>query len=207
MLRFFLHTSETAPSASQELLRRLQNSFGFLPALFAKLAESATALAAYMNLRTQFEKSSLSPIEQQVVALAVSVENGSTFCTSAHSYAARHLTGMPEEVIAALRDGRALPDPKLNVLAELARDIVRERGRLGRGDLNVVLAAGYSMEQVLDVLLGVALKTFTNYASHIVRPPLNAEFAAEQWTPPGGEPEAISDEDEEQTQRNRRWHH
>jgi len=207
MLRFFLHTSETAPSASQELLRRLQNSFGFLPALFAKLAESATALAAYMNLRTQFEKSSLSPVEQQVVALAVSVENGSTFCTSAHSYAARHLTGMPEEVIAALRDGRALPDPKLNVLAEFARDIVRERGRLGRGDLNVVLAAGYSMEQVLDILLGVALKTFTNYASHIVRPPLNAEFAAEQWTPPGGEPEAISDPDEEQTLRNRRWHH
>jgi uncharacterized peroxidase-related enzyme len=207
MLRFFLHTSETAPSASQELLRRLQNSFGFVPALFAKLAESATALASYMDLRTQFEKSSLSPVEQQVVALAVSVENGSTFCTSAHSYAARHLTGMPEEVIAALRDGRALPDPKLNVLAGFTRDIVRERGRLGRGDLNVVLAAGYTMEQVLDVVLGVALKTFTNYASHIVRPPLNAEFAAEQWTPPDGEPEEISDPDEEQTLRNRRWHH
>ena len=207
MLRFFLHTSETAPSASQDLLRRLQNSFGFVPSLFAKLAESATALAAYMDLRNKFENSSLSPVEQQVVALAVSVENGSTFCTSAHSYAARHLTAMPEEVIAALRDGRELPDPRLNVLAEFARDIVRERGRVGRGDLNVVLAAGYTMEQVLDVLLGVALKTFTNYASHIVRPPLNAEFAAEQWTPPGGEPEEISDPDEEQTQRNRRWHH
>ena len=203
MLRFFLHTSETAPSASQDLLRRLQNGFGFVPSLFAKLAESATALAAYMDLRTQFEKSSLSPIEQQVVALAVSVENGSTWCTSAHSYAARNLVGVPEECIAALRDGRTLPDPRLNVLAQFARDIVRERGRVGRGDLNVVLAAGYSMEQVLDVVMGVALKTFTNYASHIVRPPLNPEFAAEHWTPPDGELEAISDEDEEQTQRNR----
>jgi len=207
MLRFFLHTSETAPPASQDLLRRLQNGFGFVPALFAKLAESATALAAYMDLRTQFERGSLSPVEQQVVALAVSVENGSTWCTSAHSYAARHVAGMPEECIAALRDGRTLPDPRLNVLAQFARDVVRERGRVGRGDLNVVLAAGYTMEQVLDVVMGVALKTFTNYASHIVRPPLDPEFAAEQWSPPGGEPEAISDEDEEQTLRNRRWHH
>ena len=207
MLRFFLHTSETAPAASQDLLRRVQNGFGFLPTLFAKLAESATALAAYLDLRTQFEKSSLSPIEQQVVALAVSVENGSTFCTSAHSYAARHLVGMPEECIAALRDGRRLPDPKLNVLAEFARDVVRERGRVSRGDLNVMLAAVYSMEQVLDVVLGVALKTFTNYASHIVRPPLNPEFAAESWTPPDGEEEAISDEDEEQTQRNPKLRH
>jgi uncharacterized peroxidase-related enzyme len=207
MLRFFLHTSETAPAASQDLLRRVQNGFGFLPTLFAKLAESATALAAYLDLRTQFEKSSLSPLEQQVVALAVSVENGSTFCTSAHSYAARHLVAMPEGCIAALRDGRALPDPKLNVLAEFARDVVRERGKVSRGDLNVVLAAGYSMEQVLDVVLGVSLKTFTNYASHIVRPPLNPEFAAESWTPPDGEDEAISDEDEEQTQRNPRLRH
>ena len=203
MLRFFLHTSETAPPASQDLLRRLQNGFGFVPTLFAKLAESATALTAYMNLRTQFEKSSLSPVEQQVVALAVSVENGSTFCTSGHSYAARHLVGMPEECIAALRDGRKLPDAKLDMLAEFARAIVRERGRISRGDLNVILAAGYSMEQVLDILLGVALKTFTNYASHIVRPPLNAEFASESWIRPHDGVEPISDEEEEQTQRNR----
>lgn len=207
MLRFFLHTSETAPPASQDLLRRVQNGFGFLPTLFAKLAESATALAAYLDLRTQFEKSSLSPIEQQVVALAVSVENGSTFCTSAHSYAARHLVGVPEECIAALRDGRRLPDARLDVLADFARDVVRERGRVSRGDLNVVLAAGYSMEQVLDIVMGVALKTFTNYASHIVRPPLNPEFAAESWSPPDGEDEPISDEDEEQTQRNPRLRH
>ena len=43
MLRFFLHTSETAPPGSQDLLRRLRNGFGFVPSLFAKLAESALA--------------------------------------------------------------------------------------------------------------------------------------------------------------------
>ena len=183
MLRFNLHTSETAPPGSQELLRRLQHGFGFLPTLFAKLAESAGALAAYLDLRTHFEKSSLSPIEQQVVALAVCVENASPWCTSAHSYAARHVAGMAAADIEALREGKPLRDPKLNVLAQFTREVVRERGRVDDGDMTVFLAAGYTMEQMLDVIMGVALKTFTNYASHLVRPPLNPEFAAEYWTP------------------------
>jgi len=212
MMRFNLHTSETAPPASQELLRRVQNGLGFLPTLFAKLAESAVALAAYLDLRTHFEKCSLSPVEQQVVALAVSVENGSTFCTSAHSYAARHVAGLSEDCIDALRENRQLPDPRLQVLAQFTRDVVRERGRLDNGDLNVFLAAGYSMEQALEVIMGVALKTFTNYASHIVRPPLNAEFAAEYWVPapavkPLGESaEARANDDGDATIPNRRRH-
>jgi len=201
MLRFNPHTLETAPAGSLELLRRVQNGFGFLPTLFAKLAESSVALAAYLDLRAHFERCSLSPIEQQVVALAVSVENGSTFCTSAHSYAARHLAGLSEECIDALRENRQLPDPRLEVLAQFTRDVVRERGRLDNGDLNVFLAAGYSMEQALDVVLGVALKTFTNYASHIVRPSLNEEFEAERWTPAP----AANDADDA-TGRNRSQH-
>ena len=183
MMRFYLHTSDTAPAGSQELLRRVQSGFGFLPTLFAKLAESATALAAYLDLRTHFEQSSLGPVEQQVVALAVSVENGSTFCTSAHSFTARHIAGMSEECIDALREGRKLPDPRLDVLAEFTREVVQKRGRIDKGDLNVFLVAGYTMEQALDVVMGVALKTFTNYASHVVKPPLNEEFESERWTP------------------------
>jgi AhpD family alkylhydroperoxidase len=209
-MRFHLHTSYTAPPGSQELLRRLQAGFGFLPTLFAKLAESAAALAAYLDLRTHFEKCSLSPIEQQVVALATSVENGSTFCTSAHSYAARHLAGMSEETIDALRESRKLPDPKLDVLAEFTRDVVRQRGRVDDGDQNVFLAAGYTMEQMLEVIMGVALKTFTNYTSHVVQPPLNPEFAAEFWTPaqaapPLGEASRAGN-DEDVTARNRARH-
>lgn len=195
MLRFNLHTLETAPAGSQELLRRVQNGFGFLPTLFAKLAESANALAAYLDLRAHFERSSLSPIEQQVVALATSAENGSTFCTSAHSFAARQVAGMPQEDIDALREGRELPDPKLNVLAELTREVVRQRGRADDGDINVFLAAGYTREQMLDVVMGVALKTFTNYASHIVRPALNSEFAGDYWAPAANEPSREDDHD------------
>ena len=121
MLRFNLHTAETAPPGSQDLLRRVATGFGFLPTLFAKLAE-------------------------------------------------------------------------------FTREVVRQRGQVNDGDLNVFLAAGYTMEQMLDVVMGVALKTFTNYASHIVRPSLNSEFAGDYWTAPANEPlpldEQVPKEDE-----------
>ena len=180
MLRFELHTAENAPQGSQELLRRVQSGFGFLPALFAGLAGSAAALEAYLELHNRFEHCSLSPIEQHVVALAASVENGSKFCSSADAYTARHFAGMPAGSLAALLDGRRLPDPKLDVLAEFTRYVVRQRGRVDAGDLNVMLAAGYGMEQVLDVVMGVALTTFANYTAHLVRPPLNAELVADE---------------------------
>jgi uncharacterized peroxidase-related enzyme len=207
MMRFQQYTPLTAPLGAQDLLRRVKSGFGFLPSLFAGLAESPGALAAYLDLRAHFEKCSLSAIEQQVVALVVSVENRSVFCVSAHSHAARHLAGMPDDVLQALRDGRPLPDPRLDVLAQFTRELVREGGRVDDGDLNVFLAAGYTMPQVLDVILGVALKTFTNCASHVVRPVLNEEFEAERWTPPSGvqplgEAAEAVDEAEVVTQRN-----
>jgi alkylhydroperoxidase family enzyme len=184
MLRFELHTAETAPRGSQELLRRVQSGFGFLPTLFAGLAGSSAALAAYLDVRSRFERCSLSPIEQHVVALAASVENGSKLCSSADAYTARRFAGMPADCLAALLDGRHLPDPRLDVLAEFTRYVVRQRGRVDGGDLNVMMAAGYGMEHVLDVVMGVALTTFSNYAAHLLRPPVNAELAVARVSRP-----------------------
>ena len=45
------------------------------------------------------------------------------------------------------------------------------------------LDAGYSKAQLIDVLLGVGMKTFNNYVDHVARTPLNDEFRAEAWQP------------------------
>lgn len=190
MLRFPLHTTDTVSPASAGLLRRIAQSLGFLPNLFAKIAESEVALAAYLDLRAHFERSSLGPLEQQVVCLAASVENDSVFCVSAHSASAR-LAGMDEETLAALRDNRELPDPRLAVLADFTRTVVRQRGAVDDGDLNILFAAGFTRSQALDVILGVALKTFSNYASQLVQAPLNAEIFPERWNGPAPAPVAL----------------
>jgi hypothetical protein len=45
------------------------------------------------------------------------------------------------------------------------------------------LAAGYQPHHALEVLVGVALKTLSNYTNHLSKPPLDAAFAGRAWKP------------------------
>ncbi len=181
MNQFSLHTISSAPPASRPHLEKAATLFGFVPGLLAGLAESPAALEGYLRLAAALEHSSLSRIEQQVVLLAVSVENGCEFCVGAHSYIARHMAKMGAQDIEALRTGSALSDSRLDALARLARTIVQQRGWVDPGELDEFLAAGFSRAQVLDVVLGVAMKTLSNYANHILDTPLDAAFESERW--------------------------
>lgn len=181
MSQFVLHTPASAPAASRLLLEGLERQLGFVPNLYAKLAEAPTVLEAYVSLAGYFKRTSLSPTEQQVIVLAASVENGCEFCVAAHSMIARRMAIAPDAVVDALRDQRTIPDARLEVLAEFVRAVVRQRGWLEERDLQSFLAAGFTKANALEVVLGVGLKTISNYVNHIVGTPLNEAFAAERW--------------------------
>ncbi|MGH8111785.1 MAG: hypothetical protein ACREPL_07620 [Rhodanobacteraceae bacterium] len=61
------------------------------------------------------------------------------------------------------------------------RSVVRERGFVASAAVDAFLAAGFTHRQVLDVVLGVAMKTLSNYANHLTHTLTNPEFAAEAW--------------------------
>lgn len=184
MTNFRFHDLESAPAASRPLLEGARRTLGFIPGLYAGMAESPAALKAYTELSAIFSRSGLGPVEQQVVLLAVSVENACEFCVAAHSFVARNVTRVPPAVIDALRAGGSLPDARLDALAVFARRVVRSRGRVSEADLRAFLEAGYSQSQVLDVVLGVAMKTLSNYSNHVLDTPVDAPFAAERWQAP-----------------------
>ena len=75
---------------------------------------------------------------------------------------------MDAGVIAALREGRPLPDAKLEALHRFATIVVRERGFASDADVDAFLAAGYTRQNVFEVILGVATKVMSNYTNHIV---------------------------------------
>ncbi len=182
MTHFKMHTIETAPEASRPMLKASRKELGFVPNQYAGLADSPVALKAYLTLSDLFAKSSLSPIEQQVVALAVSVENECEFCVSAHSTIARGAVKVPTPIIDALREGRKLPDAKLEILASFVRTVIRSHGWVNDSVVKTFIDAGYTRAQMLDVILGVSMKTLSNYTNNILRTPLNKEFEGERWT-------------------------
>jgi len=182
---FKLHTLETAPVGALPILEAAQKGLGFIPNLYAHLAEAPAALEAYKQLGALLEKSSLTPEEQQVVLISVSVENRCEYCVAAHSFLARNLVKVDGARVDALRGQSCLQDTKLNALVAFTRAVVRERGWVQGGqELKDFFAAGYTQQNALEVVLGVSMKTLSNYTNHLTDTPLDAAFANEAWQAP-----------------------
>ena len=183
MTAFTLHTTDTAPDGSREVLEASQKALGFVPNLYARMAGSPAALEGYTTLAKIFDTSSLSPTERQVVLITASFENGCDYCMAAQSTIAG-MQKVSDEVVAALREGAPIGDTKLDALANLTRSVVRERGWASESDLQAFLEAGYGEAQVHEVVLGVGLKVLSNYTNHLASLPLDEAFKAQAWTRP-----------------------
>jgi alkylhydroperoxidase family enzyme len=59
------------------------------------------------------------------------------------------------------------------------------RGWVEETDIERFIAAGFTRAQVLEVILGVAMKTISNYSNHIAETPLDEAFAGAAWKPGG----------------------
>jgi uncharacterized peroxidase-related enzyme len=172
-------TLETAPEGSKDTLWAIQNGFGFIPNLMATFANSPAVLNGYMGLDAAWEKSSLTPKERQVILLATSVENHCKYCTAAHSTILKGMMKVDADIVKAVRDQVQLTDPKLNALVKFTREIVAERGIVSEYTKENFLKAGYKPEALMEVLIGVALKTISNYLDHINPTTIDPEFSGE----------------------------
>jgi AhpD family alkylhydroperoxidase len=122
----------------------------------------------------------MSPVEQQLMMLAISHENGCEYCMAAHSTVA-DMVGMSKAVLTALRSGNILPSTKLDALRSFVVDVVRSRGRVSDHRIEEFLKAGYSRQNVLEVVFAVAMKTLSNYANHVAETPLDTQFLSHAW--------------------------
>lgn len=181
MSHMIVHTEETAPAASKPILEGTKKAFGFLPNLTATLAESPAMVEAYGVLAGHFEKTDLTPTERQIVLMTTSRENGCTYCMAAHSTVSQ-MQNIPADVVDALRNDTPIADPKLQALQVFTARIHETRGNVLKSDLDAFHAAGYTKANILDVILGVGLKTLSNYTNHIAKTPLDAPFQANAWT-------------------------
>ena len=185
MTPFPVHTLESAPEGSRAILEGARKSFGFVPNLLGVFAEAPAALEAYTTIGATFDKTSFSPTERQIILLSTSFENECSYCIAAHSTIAT-MQKVPADVLEAVRNGETLADPKLEALAAFTRQVVQEAGWVSEEDVRSFLDAGYSRSQVLELLVGVAMKTLSNYTNHISETVLDDAFQPQAWTRPAG---------------------
>lgn len=170
--------ADTAPAPARELLQRVKAHAGTVPNVYAAMANSPGLLATYLLGMEQFQRASgFSPAEQEAVFLAISRANGCHYCLAAHSAAAGVRAKLPRQEIDALRAGRPPSAPRLRALTEFARELMLHRGRPPQAAMERFFAAGYEERHVLELVLALALKTISNYTSHLAQPELDRMFA------------------------------
>jgi alkylhydroperoxidase family enzyme len=173
-------TIASAPEKSKPALEQLQKAFGVLPNLPAVIANSPKLINSLVGLFAQVHSPGFSEAENQIVLLTDAVTNSSTYAVAFHTTLALQ-QGISSEETTAIREGRLPTDKRFAALSALAKGLIEKRGHLSEQELNSFTAAGFTKEQVLEVLAIVAASTITNYTGTIVDPPLEDAFRQHAW--------------------------
>lgn len=175
-------TVETAQGKAKSLLDAAKAKMGFVPNMYGAMANEPALYEAYARTYDAFRaEAGFTPIEQEVIFLTVSRENGCDYCVAAHSFVADKISKVPTEITDAIRDGRQIGDPKLAALAAFTATMVKTRGRPSDADVAAFREAGYTEKNVLGVILAIGVKTYSNYTNHIFHTPVDAAFAGRAW--------------------------
>ncbi len=175
------HTIETAPEAGKPMLEGAKSALGFVPNLYATMVEAPALLKAYnqlaeiLNTETDF-----SPTERQVIWLAISRVNDCDYCMAAHSTLA-DMQKVPEDVTAAVREGRPIADAKLEALRQFCTVLTDQRGWVDEAGQQTLIDAGYTARHIAEIVLFAGHKTLSNYMNHLAHTPVDAAFAPREW--------------------------
>jgi len=175
-------TIDNAEPRAQSALDNARKQLGFVPNMYAVMANSPGLLESYLHGYTLFRaESGFTPAEQEIVFLTISRENGCHYCMAAHSFVADAMSKVPPAVTDAVRDGKPIPDAKLAALSAFTITLVKTRGQPSRRDVEHFLASGYSERCILEIILAIAVKTLSNYANHLFHTPVDPVFAGREW--------------------------
>ena len=178
-------TVNNADPGAKALLEKAKAKLGFVPNMYAGMANSPGLLETYMDGYDRFRQNSgFTPAEQEVVFLTISRDNACDYCVAAHSMIADRMSKVPPPVTDAIRNGQPIPDSKLAALSAFTDVLFTTRGLPSKADVQAFLSAGYEERHVLEIVLAIAVKTLSNYSNHLFHTPLDEMFTNREWKKP-----------------------
>lgn len=165
MRTFAVPSREEVAPVNQAIFDNLNKALGFVPNLYATIAYSRNGLERF--LAYQNAKTSLSNKEKEAVNLIVSQVNACIYCQSAHLVLGK-MNGFTDEQLTEIRHAKS-SDNKLNALVALAAEITKNRGYAGETNVDAFFAAGYTQENLVDLILQISDKTAMNYLHNLTK--------------------------------------
>lgn len=148
-----------------EMLDGVKKKLGMVPNLMATMAQSPAVLESYLAFSGAMNHSSLSPQLREKIAITVGQENSCDYCLAAHTKLGS-LAGISEADLKASRTAKS-PDAKEQVALQFADNLVKNRGRATKDEIEGLRKVGYNDGAITEIVASVALNIFTNYFNHV----------------------------------------
>lgn len=188
---FSYHTAKTSSDGTAHILSNIEGDIGFIPNIFAIVAESEQALSGLVSLNSAFRNSSFSPEEQQIILLATSTTNECVYCVAGHTAFSEDLN-IPNEITNAMRDQMPTGIHNYDVLTRTVKQLIYFRGQVSEETIHAFLAAGFSKAQFIELVTGICIKTFTNYVSNALNVKLDDAFKPFAWQRPSEKKQQVA---------------
>lgn len=162
---------ETATGTTQELLDRTQKQLGRVPNLYRAMANSPKALGAYLEFRAALQGGLLDKAMCERIALLTAQLNDCDYCVAAHHFRGSKI-GMPAQDLAHTRMGQS-DSPKIHAALVFVKALVQGQGAVAASTLDAVVQAGWTADEVGEMVGHVALNVFSNYFKQVAHPELD----------------------------------
>ncbi|MDP8245282.1 MAG: carboxymuconolactone decarboxylase family protein [Candidatus Hinthialibacter antarcticus] len=172
---------ETTNGKVKEMLDAVNSKLGMIPNLIRTFANSPAVLQAYLDFSGALAGGVLTPTLREQIALVVSQTNQCEYCLSAHSAIGKML-GLSQEEILDNRQATS-SNPKTEAALQFSKRVAEKRGFISDDEFKQLQSAGYSDEEIAEIIANISLNLFTNYFNHIAETDIDFPLAAAIKTP------------------------
>jgi AhpD family alkylhydroperoxidase len=175
--RGFVDFDETsAPAGARAMLAGARAQLGFVPAALARMVEAPALVQAFHGATGAFNRTSLGEVERELVVLVMSRVVGCEVCEAMHLPMLTRAGG--EALAGRVRRGEPTGDARLDALRRFTEALLATRGDVDAASWEGLLAAGFTRQQALEVVLGVGAYTISMYANRLTQAPVDAALRA-----------------------------
>jgi uncharacterized peroxidase-related enzyme len=172
MARIAIPTKDTAPAATKSILERYERNLGVTPNFFSLIARSPDVLNAEANMHAILGKSLGHDTRERIHIMTAEV-NGCNYCLSVHTYVGGKFNKMSKEDMELNREGHST-DPKADAAVQFAYQVAKNRGHVTDADFAAVRAAGFTDEQIIDIVAETAFSFTTNLFNNTFQTDIDA---------------------------------
>jgi alkylhydroperoxidase family enzyme len=137
------------------------------PRFLQVMARSPAALRAYILADAALVRGQLTRRQREQVARVVAEIDGSSSRLSHASDAASEPGFMPEDLESAHNATAA--DPKSETLLHFTQAVVLQRGEVSDEEFQALVKAGFSYEQIIEIVANIALNIFAAFFNNVAR--------------------------------------